>query len=131
MGKQARKLTKFLADHARAMKAIMDGGPIPPSSGYVLGWAKSKSRKRPKRNWYSGFYRTKEWAEARYAALKRHGGKCQACGRSAADGATINVDHIKSVSTAWHLRLDPDNHQVLCGQCNRGKGWSDATDWRP
>lgn len=34
----------------------------------------------------------------------------------------IVVDHIKPISKHWHLRLDPDNLQVLCNDCNKGKG---------
>lgn len=43
----------------------------------------------------------------------------------------IVVDHIKPISKHWHLRLDPDNLQVLCNDCNKGKGAWDETDYRP
>lgn len=76
------------------------------------------------------FYRSHDWKRARYDALMKSDGRCECCGRSRADGATLNVDHIKPVKKYWNLRLDLDNLQVLCGSCNAGKGNRDETDWR-
>jgi 5-methylcytosine-specific restriction endonuclease McrA len=42
----------------------------------------------------------------------------------------LNVDHIKPRRRFPELSLDPDNLQVLCGNCNTGKGSWDTTDWR-
>lgn len=42
----------------------------------------------------------------------------------------MHVDHIKPVCTHPELCLDPENLQVLCDDCNLGKGSSDCTDWR-
>lgn len=67
------------------------------------------------------FYKTKEWAELRYAHLARNP-NCKLCGRSAHDGARMNVDHIRPLSRFWQLRLAPHNLQTLCASCNRGKG---------
>lgn len=50
--------------------------------------------------------------------------------RSAIDESPPCVDHIKPVRKYWHLRLDPDNLQVLCADCNRAKGNWDETDFR-
>ena len=76
------------------------------------------------------FYKTEEWAKVRYEVLRRSSGKCELCGRSAHDGVILNVDHIKPRRRFPHLALDLSNLQVLCGQCNRGKGGTDDTDWR-
>lgn len=76
------------------------------------------------------FYKSYEWAAARMDALERSDGRCECCGRSKHDDVVLNVDHIRPLKTHWHLRLDPENHQVLCGQCNRGKGNRYETDWR-
>jgi len=77
-----------------------------------------------------GFYESKEWRQVRYAALKACGAKCLCCGASAADGARLHVDHIKPRYTHTHLSLELSNLQVLCEDCNLGKGAWDDTDWR-
>lgn len=76
------------------------------------------------------FYSSYEWRKVRYQALLRNGGRCEACGASSKDGATLNVDHIRPVKKYWALRMDIDNLQVLCGACNHGKANWDETDWR-
>lgn len=76
------------------------------------------------------FYKSAERARLRYDALKASKGCCELCGRSSNDGAILQVDHIKPVSTHWDLRNNPDNLQVLCSLCNWGKGAQDDTDWR-
>jgi 5-methylcytosine-specific restriction endonuclease McrA len=43
----------------------------------------------------------------------------------------IVVDHIKPRSRFPELALDPENVQVLCDSCNRGKSCDDYTDFRP
>lgn len=40
------------------------------------------------------------------------------------------VDHIKPIRKHWHLRLDSNNLQILCDDCNMGKGSRGETDWR-
>jgi len=77
------------------------------------------------------FLATYEWRRARMVALKKYGARCQCCGATPATGAVINVDHIKPRKLFPHLALDIDNLQVLCHDCNHGKGNWDQTDWRP
>ena len=68
---------------------------------------------------------------ARYKALRHSDGRCQLCGRSKrADGVILHVDHIKPRSRFPELALDVANLQVLCEDCNLGKGNSDTVDWR-
>ena len=74
-----------------------------------------------------GFYGSWEWLKVRYVTLKRWGAVCMCCG--AREG--IVVDHIRPRSRYPGLQLDPENLQVLCGACNRGKSNDDETDWRP
>ena len=71
-----------------------------------------------------------EWKTLRMRALERGGAKCACCGRSAADGARMNVDHIKPRRFYPELALTLDNLQVLCSDCNHGKGNKYETDWR-
>jgi hypothetical protein len=76
------------------------------------------------------FLETFEWRRARMKALKRYGARCQCCGASPMTGAVMNVDHIKPRKLFPHLALSLDNLQVLCHDCNHGKGNWDMTDWR-
>lgn len=78
-------------------------------------------RKRAPPDLVKQFYRTPEWKRLRYAHLAQHPA-CVLCGRSARDGARMNVDHIRPLSSHWHLRLAPHNLQTLCASCNHGKG---------
>lgn len=79
---------------------------------------------------YKEFYESYEWRKVRYGALIAADGKCQLCGRSKHDGIILNVDHIVSLRTNWKLRAAISNLQVLCHECNHGKGNRDKTDWR-
>lgn len=76
------------------------------------------------------FLSTYEWRRVRMQALVKYGARCQCCGATPADGAVMNVDHIKPRKLFPQLALDVDNLQVLCGACNHGKGNWDMTDWR-
>lgn len=76
------------------------------------------------------FYSSWEWKRVRYEALKKYGAKCMLCGATAEDGAKICVDHIKPRSRFPELQFDVNNLQVLCNDCNMGKGAWDETDWR-
>ena len=76
------------------------------------------------------FLSTYEWRRVRMMALKKYGARCQCCGASPADGAVMNVDHIKPRRLFPQLALDVNNLQVLCHECNHGKGNWDMTDWR-
>lgn len=76
------------------------------------------------------FLGTYEWRRVRMVALKKYGARCQCCGASPADGAVMNVDHIKPRKLFPELALDVNNLQILCHECNHGKGNWDMTDWR-
>jgi hypothetical protein len=72
-----------------------------------------------------------EWRKLRMVVLKKRGRRCACCGASPDDGRTVvNVDHIKPRRLYPELALDESNLQVLCAQCNHGKGNWDQTDWR-
>lgn len=76
------------------------------------------------------FLQTYEWRKVRMEALKKYGAKCQCCGTTPAYGAIMNVDHIKPRKLFPGLALDINNLQILCHDCNHGKGNWDMTDWR-
>lgn len=76
------------------------------------------------------FLGTYEWRRLRMEALKKYGSRCQCCGATPKDGAVMNVDHIKPRRIYPELALSLDNLQVLCHECNHGKGNWDMTDWR-
>lgn len=76
------------------------------------------------------FFASDEWRKLRYLALKLHGAACQCCGATRQSGAILHVDHIKPRSKYPELELEVDNLQILCVDCNRGKGAWDETDWR-
>lgn len=76
------------------------------------------------------FLQSFECRALRMQALKLHGAKCQCCGASPSTGAVMNVDHIKPRKFYPELALVLSNLQILCGDCNHGKGNWDETDWR-
>jgi|LakMenEpi03Aug12_release.lakeMendotaPanAssembly.Ray.scaffolds.fasta_scaffold03608_11 5-methylcytosine-specific restriction endonuclease McrA len=75
----------------------------------------------------SKFYDTQEWQILRYKAYKLYGKTCHCCG---ATNTELHVDHIKPRSKYPHLELDLNNLQILCRECNLGKGNTDSIDWR-
>lgn len=83
----------------------------------------------PLRTKKANFLNSRQWAEVRYQALERSNGCCEVCGRSKRDGVTLHVDHVIPRQMNPSLALDVDNLQVLCAQCNWGKG-NKARDWR-
>jgi 5-methylcytosine-specific restriction endonuclease McrA len=87
--------------------------------------APNKERDRKKRR--NAFYLSQEWRELRYKVIKKQGRKCGAC--RATEG-TMHVDHIKPRSKYPHLELEESNLQILCENCNMGKGNKDEIDWR-
>jgi hypothetical protein len=75
------------------------------------------------------FRRSLQWKQLRYEALKRSRGCCDCCGARATPGKPLHVDHIEPIAAGG----EPDsiaNLQVLCADCNEGKGSWDNTDWR-
>lgn len=87
----------------------------------MLAWLLVKRYRQARREEIKRFYQSAAWKRARYETLIRCP-SCVICGRSAKDGARMNVDHIKPLSKRWDLRLDPRNLQTACASCNWGKG---------
>ncbi len=76
------------------------------------------------------FLQTYEWRKLRMEALKKYTPRCMCCGATPATGAVMNVDHIKPRRLFPSLAMDINNLQILCHDCNHGKGNWDQTDWR-
>lgn len=76
------------------------------------------------------FYASEEWRRLRFKVLKTANGVCMLCGRGRPHGVVLHVDHIKPRSKHPELELIFENLQVLCEDCNLGKGNRDDTDWR-
>lgn len=77
------------------------------------------------------FLSSYDWRKLRMQAILRYGRKCMCCGATPETGAVIHVDHIKPRKLFPDLALELSNLQVLCHECNHGKGNWDQTDWRP
>jgi|TARA_B110000211_G_C13911774_1_gene478706 5-methylcytosine-specific restriction endonuclease McrA len=48
--------------------------------------------------------------------------KCNYCDEDVSKSKNLNVDHIKPIKNYWNLRLDKNNLQILCKDCNKFKG---------
>ena len=85
--------------------------------------------KSPVHKDYTGpaFFKSKAWRQLRYLAIKVYGKKCMCCGSC---DEQIHVDHIKPRSRYPSIELDIRNLQILCEECNVGKGTWDMKDWR-
>lgn len=103
----------------------------------AAGWAfkpQPKSRPVAPVKAFDGedFYKSREWREIRVKVLERYKCSCMMCGRSPqAHGIVIHVDHIKPISRNPSLALNIENLQILCEDCNLGKGNRYQTDYRP
>ena len=71
------------------------------------------------------------WRKLRMEVIEVYGGNCAACGRNQKDhGVVIHVDHIIPKADVPALALHFSNLQLLCEDCNLGKGREYTTDWR-
>ena len=87
----------------------------------------------PSQEAIDNFYKNdKKWAKLSLQAKDKYGFQCMKCKKNptAYPRLRLVTDHIKPVRFYWHLRYDPDNHQVLCDGCNKAKGSFDMTDYR-
>ncbi len=92
-------------------------------------WKKGKKKKRD-RQVKRDFYRSDDWLKLRYRVLRKYGACCMCCGKRGSRENPVHVDHIKPRSRHSHLELVFGNLQILCEDCNLGKGAWDETDWR-
>lgn len=64
------------------------------------------------------FYNSKEWKEMRKKVHSELTHMCSVCCAT----TNLHVDHIKPLRYFWEQRLDEDNLQILCSECNLEKG---------
>lgn len=127
----------FSTDERRAARDAVGYGQetFPPL-------VKAKAERKPKSSGpthaaKAKFYQSWEWRTLRMEVIKKFGRQCQCCGampgQETVNGRPVRivVDHIKPLSKYWELRLDESNLQVLCDECNQGKGAWDQSDYRP
>lgn len=67
-----------------------------------------------------------EWKQLSAKIIEKYGERCVCCGAFPTPNkkVIIEVDHIKPRKTHPELAWDVNNLQVLCSDCNSGKG-----DW--
>lgn len=68
-----------------------------------------------------------KWQSLRYEVLREQGKKCACCETLK---GPFHVDHIKPKSKFPELTFIKANLQVLCEDCNLGKSYKWADDWR-
>ena len=69
------------------------------------------------------FYTTPEWKKLRKETYAKLTHFCPVCGSE----ENLVVDHKKPVRHSWEERLNPNNLQILCNECNLEKG--SMIDW--
>lgn len=66
------------------------------------------------------FYKSPHWRRIRHLFLAAFGRKCMCCG--ARGDIQVEVDHVKPRHLYPEIAFRPDNLQILCVDCHRGKG---------
>lgn len=134
-----RRLARANGSKSEVVGAIRDLFPACPAGSHAraIHWfirRTASSQPPPSRTLDpngADFLSSFAWRKVRMDVLERRGRRCECCGATPADGKTVvHVDHIKPRKFFPHLALDIDNLQVLCSECNHGKGNFYQTDWR-
>ena len=114
---QSRITAQELGDMIEALQSILhpmanycSNGVDKEANGLSLlrKWLVPKAKRKPMK------------PSLRFEILKRDDYRCQICGATAKDGAKLEIDHIHPVSKGGDNNAD--NLQVLCRDCNAGKG---------
>lgn len=112
-------------DHPQAVRLFRSGrkkAPKKPAAQPIQICAPNEAAIR-------NFYDSWEWKRLSFDVKLERGRKCECCGAKAPD-VRIITDHIKPIRHHWHLRLERANLQILCDDCNMGKGSRNETDFR-
>lgn len=113
------------------LRRVESGQTFPPRQPKKAR-KKSNPKKKKKRVHREKRFSKNRWQEVRYEFLKTmkvRGLKreCACCGNRHCE---MHVDHIKPKSKYPELMYDLNNLQLLCAECNLGKGNRDETDFR-
>lgn len=73
------------------------------------------------------FYRSLEWKSIKRRVFRSYVRRCMKCGCTKSE---LHIDHIKPLSKYPKLRLDFNNLQILCKDCNMLKSSIFETDYR-
>ncbi len=121
-------VTKYGKDGIGRYAYGVSGQKKPKAKRRKFARAKPAFKEQPlyRKGMGSEFYQTREWQKLRFNFARSLDGKCQMCGRSMVHGIIIHVDHIVPRSKCPDRELDITNLQLLCEDCNMGKG---ATTW--
>lgn len=114
---------------AQKIKRIMKRRRRDYSMGRISPVKKRPALVRLRNKPTDSFYSSEPWLRLRYRVLVKNGRKCMACG-SEGQQIRLHIDHIKPRSRFPELQFQESNLQVLCEDCNLGKGNWDSTDWR-
>jgi 5-methylcytosine-specific restriction endonuclease McrA len=76
------------------------------------------------------FLKLEVWNRLRYDVHEDNDGLCEVCGHDGRNRGGLNVDHKRNRRDYPQLALLWSNLQILCGDCNKGKGNRYNTDWR-
>lgn len=114
---QGRITAQELGDMIEALQSILQ-----PMSNYCSSGVDKKSNGLSLlRNWLTPKAKRKPIKPSlRFEILKRDDYRCQMCGITAKDGTRLEIDHIHPVSKGGSNNTS--NLQVLCRDCNAGKG---------
>jgi hypothetical protein len=126
--KKARKAKRIVAKAMKTLGLTLVIAPPPPVPRAVRAPRPAASE------WHAyvnspEFLVSFEWRQLRLKAFEKYGRACLCCGATPGSGVVLNVDHVKSRRRFPDLALDLNNLQVLCEDCNHGKG-NDDTDFR-
>ena len=119
----------YLDAHKQVMRQFTRESVKAPKKRKSKGPSRTERKKTDFRS-TRDFLETYEWRKVRMQVLVKYGPRCMCCGATPQTGAVMNVDHIKPRLTHPELALDPENLQILCSECNHGKGNWNTTDWR-
>jgi hypothetical protein len=130
---------KIIIAHDHIVSLSKDDRKSAQSEGRKAGIPKLKKphfERFPSKAEKSEFYKSWDWTTLRKEVINEFGPRCQCCGSTPKDktvsdeNVRIVVDHVKPLHYYWSMRLERSNLQVLCQECNMGKGAWDETDHR-
>lgn len=106
---------------------VRTNNEVPPFIAKILNrktkfWNKTAPIENPTNETIKVLSYEDRWKEVRYKALREANKCCEMCGRSVKNRIILHVNHIKPRHKYPELALDITNLQVLCEDCNIGKG---------